>query len=135
MRLPSADDLITLHQQSIELFGGAPGISDQGALEASLARAEHLLAYADPPTDAIAVASAVCVSICRNHAFVDGNKRIAFIALGVILELNGHYLDARESKAEELMMGLAGGTVAEDQFAAWVRANTLSQPTENGGND
>ncbi len=125
MKLPDIDDLIEFQAQSIETFGGAPGLRDRGALEASLARAEHLIAYAEDEADTIAVASAVCASICRNHAFIDGNKRIAFIALGIILELNGFYLDARETDAQRRMMSLASGTLGEDAFAAWVRDSVM----------
>ena len=125
MRLPDIDDLIEFHAMSIETFGGAPGVRDRGALEGSLARAEHLIAYAEQEVDVVDVAAAVCASICRNHAFVDGNKRIAFIALGIILELNGCYLDAREIDAETIMMKLAAGTLPEDEFTAWVRVSVI----------
>lgn len=125
MKLPDIDDLIEFQAQSIEMFGGAPGLRDRGALEASLARAEHLIAYAEHEVDAVVIASAICASICRNHAFVDGNKRIAFIALGIILELNGFYLDAREIDAESHMMGLASGALGEADFAAWIRASVI----------
>ncbi|WP_088346069.1 MULTISPECIES: type II toxin-antitoxin system death-on-curing family toxin [Rhodomicrobium] len=127
MKLPDADALIEFHAESIESFGGAPGLRDRGALEASLARADHILAYAGDDPDAVDVACAVCASLCRNHAFVDGNKRIALIALGVVLELNGFYLDAREHDAADIMMRLASGTLAEDALKSWVRANIAPQ--------
>ena len=125
MRLPDIDDLIELHADCIETFGGAPGIRDRGALEGSLARAAHIIAYTNHEVDVVDVAAAVCASICRNHAFIDGNKRIAFIALGIILELNGFYLDARELDAEATMMKLASGMLPEDEFKAWVRVSAV----------
>jgi death-on-curing protein len=125
VRLPTADILIELHDESIELDGGAPGVRDRGALDASLARADHLMAYAEPAPDAIGIASAICVSICRNHAFVDGNKRAALIALGVTLGLNDYALDAREADTINALMGLASNQLTEEEFTAWVRANAM----------
>ncbi len=125
MKLPDVEDLIEIHAESIEAFGGAPGLRDRGALEASLARAAHIIAYSEQAVDVVDIAAAVCASICRNHAFVDGNKRIAFIALGIILELNGFYLDARETEAEAVMMKLAGGALPESELREWVRGRTI----------
>ncbi len=126
MKIPTADVIIELHGETIETHGGLPGIRNSGNLEASLARAEHLLAYSDPAPDAVALACAICVSINRNHAFNDGNKRIAFITLALTLELNGYYLDARESEAVEMMVSQAAGELPEAEFEAWVRANMVA---------
>ena len=127
MKLPDIDDLIELHEESIETFGGIPGVRDRGALESSLARAAQIIAYAERDVDVVDLAAEICASICRNHAFVDGNKRIAFIALGINLELNGFYLDAREADAESTMMQLAGGALTEDDFQAWVRSTAIPE--------
>jgi len=64
--------------------------------------------------------------LCRNHALVDGNKRIAFLGLGVTLALNGLYLDAREGDATEVMFSLAAGEIAEAAFEAWARARVVA---------
>jgi death-on-curing protein len=127
VKLPDVDDLIELQEESIETFGGIPGVRDRGALESSLARAAQIIAYAERDVDVVDLAAAICASICRNHAFVDGNKRIAFIALGIILELNGFYLDAREADADSTMMQLARGALTEDDFRAWVRATAIPE--------
>lgn len=125
MIIPPIDVIIELHSETIEMHGGLPGIKDLGNLEASFARAEHLLAYADPPPDTVDMACAICASINRNHAFNDGNKRIAFIALVLMLELNGYVLDARESEAVTMMLAQAAGEVSEAEFTEWVRANIV----------
>lgn len=126
MRLPTIDVLVELQQEAIEQYGGLPGVKNLGNLEASFARAEHLLAYSDPAPDVVTLACGVCVSINRNHAFNDGNKRIAFIALGVLLELNGYILDARESEAIRTMRAQAANEISEADFVTWVRANIAS---------
>ena len=125
MKLPALEDLIDLHAESIARFGGARGLRDRGALDASLARAGNIVAYGEHGTDAVDVAVGVCASICRNHAFIDGNKRIAFLALGIILELNGFYLDVRENDAISAMTKLASSAMSEEEFTNWVRTGVV----------
>jgi death-on-curing protein len=117
--------LIELHALSLERHGGAPGIRDMGALEGALGRAEHLVAYGDPPPSAIDVAVAVSVGLCRAHGFVDGNKRASAIALGVTLMLNGYFLDVAETEGERMFLSLAAGELSEDDFREWVRAYAI----------
>jgi death-on-curing protein len=125
VRLPPIEAVIDLHAEWIAEFGGAPGLSDRGLLEGSLGRAGQIMAY-EPDADVAVVAAAVCASICRNHPFVDGNKRAAFGALGVILGLNGLYLDVAESEATRAMMALAAGEMQEEAFRQWVVSNVIS---------
>ncbi len=82
------------------------------------------MAYAQDANLAV-IAAAVCVSICRNHPFVDGNKRAAFGTMGVILGLNRHYLDVAEHEATRVMLALAAGEMPEEEFRSWVSANIL----------
>ena len=124
LRLPPIQAVIDLHSEWIADYGGAPGVRDKGALEGSLARASQLMAY-DPEANLAVIAAAVCVSICRNHPFIDGNKRAAFGTLGVILGLNGYYLDVSEREATRAMIALAAGEMPEEQFRAWVSSNIL----------
>jgi death-on-curing protein len=100
--------------------GGAPGLRDAGALEASLARSYQLIAYGDDTLTIFDLAAALCASICRNHPFVDGNKRTAFVALGITLGLNGFELDATEREAADRILTLAAGTQSETEFRNWV---------------
>ncbi|HYE50791.1 MAG TPA: type II toxin-antitoxin system death-on-curing family toxin [Azospirillaceae bacterium] len=126
VRFPPIEAIIDLHHELLIEHGGAPGLRDRGALEASLARGRQMLAYAGGEELSVArLAAAVCVSVCRNHPFVDGNKRAAFAALGMTLGLNGFYLDATERDATATILALAAGTLAEDAFAAWVAAHSL----------
>ena len=73
-----------------------------------------------------ATMAALWESLSQNHSFVDGNKRIAFVGLGVTLALNGLYLDAREADATEIMFRLAAGEISESEFEAWVRARVVA---------
>ncbi|MDR3440948.1 type II toxin-antitoxin system death-on-curing family toxin [Telmatospirillum sp.] len=123
-RLPPIQSVIDLHTEWIAEYGGASGVRDKGAFEGSPGRASQLTAY-DPDASLAVVAAAVCVSICRNHPFVDGNKRAAFGTMGVILGLNGCYLDVAEQEATRVMVALAAGEMSEDEFRAWVSTNIL----------
>ena len=117
---PPLQALLELHGELLAEHGGAAGFRDIGALEASLARPWQLIAYGDDRLTVFDLAAALCVSLCRNHPFIDGNKRIAFAALGVCLGLNGFELDATEREAADVILSLAAGTLSEDRFRAWV---------------
>jgi death on curing protein len=116
--------VIDLHAELLEEHGGAAGLRDRGALESALARPRQLHAY-DPEADLHALAAAVAGGIIRNHPFVDGNKRAAFVALGVFLALNGRYLDATEQTAERVIAGLAEGRLGEAELTAWLREHCV----------
>ena len=111
--------VIDLHAELLEEHGGAPGLRDRGGLESALARPRQLHAY-EPDADLHALAAACAGGIIRNHPFVDGNKRAAFVTLGVFLTLNGLYLDATEQAAERIIVELADGRLNEAELAAWL---------------
>jgi death-on-curing protein len=117
---PPLRALLDLHDELLAEHGGAPGLRDAGALESSLARPYQLIAYGDDTLTIFDLAAALCASICRNHPFVDGNKRAAFVALGVTLGLNGFELDTTEREAADRILTLAAGTQSEAEFRDWV---------------
>ena len=110
-----------LHDESIAEHGGAPVLRDGGLLESTLARPFNLAAYGAP--DVTELAAAYGVSLAKNHAVVDGNKRAAFLAVGLFLALNGQRLEATQVDATMTMLGVAAGTLDEAAFAAWLRAH------------
>ncbi len=114
--------LTLLHDESLAQHGGASGLRDEGLLESALARPLNLVAYGEP--DHADLAAAYAVGLAKNHAFVDGNKRAAFLAVGLFLGLNGYRLTATQSDATVAVLALAAGDLGEPGFAAWVRANS-----------
>ncbi len=128
MKIISLQTLIDAHAESIEIFGGAPGIINLGSIEAALGRAEHLIHYEN--ADIITVAAGIAAGICRAHGFADGNKRAALIALGVTLRLNGWYLDATEEDTTNAFNGLAANTMDETEFREWVRRHAFPEEDE-----
>jgi death-on-curing protein len=115
----SKQALLLLHGESLAEHGGATGMRDEGLLDSALARAQNLAAYGEP--DVAALAAAYGSGISQNHPFVDGNKRAAFLSVGLFLTLNGYRLAATQAEATLAMMSLAAGELDEAEFAAWLR--------------
>ncbi len=114
--------LVTLHDMSLAEHGGASGVRDQGLLESALARPENLAAYGEP--DYAALAASYGVGLAKNHAFVDGNKRAAFLAVGLFLRKNGYRLTASQAEATLTMLAVAAGELDEAAFADWIRRHS-----------
>jgi death-on-curing protein len=113
--------LDVLHDDQIREHGGSPGVRDEGLLESALARPRQKWEYADKP-DLAALAAAYAFGIAKNHGYVDGNKRAAFMAAYVFLGLNGHDLAVAELDVVATVEGVAAGTLAEARLADWFRA-------------
>lgn len=117
--------LLDLHGELLAEHGGASGLRDIGALEASLARPYQLLAYDREHLTIFDLAACLCASLCRNHPFIDGNKRVGFMALGLCLGLNGFELDCSERDAADVILRLAAGELTEDAFRHWVATHSF----------
>ena len=111
--------LLMLHGESLADHGGASGIRDEGLFDSALARPLNLLAYGSP--DYAELAAAYGLGLAKNHPFIDGNKRIAFIAAALFLGLNGYRLIASQVDAADTMLGVAAGEMDEATFAEWIR--------------
>lgn len=111
--------LLLLHGESVAEHGGAAGIRDAGLLDSVLARAQSHVAYGDP--DVAELAAAYGAGISQNRPFIDGNKRAAFLSVGLFLALNGYHLVATQAEATLAMLSLAAGELKEEEFAAWLR--------------
>ena len=111
--------LILLHDESLSMHGGASGLRDEGLFDSALARPLNLVAYGEP--DLAALAASYASGLAQNHPFVDGNKRAAFLSVGLFLGLNGHRLTAPQAEATVAVFGLASGEIGEPTFAAWLR--------------
>ena len=112
---------LAMHETLIRDFGGSAGVRDEGLLESALARPQNQLAYGDPSL--AEMAAAYCFGIARNHPFVDGNKRTAFMAAYTFLRINGLRFNAPEVEAVAVIRDLAAGEIGEAELAAWIGAN------------
>lgn len=114
--------ILAVHNEQLAEHGGAVGVRDEGLMDSALARPLNLAAYGDP--DVADLAAAYGVGLAKNHPFVDGNKRTAFVATEMFLMLNGHKLVAGDADCVLTMLGVAAGDIDEAVFAAWLRTNS-----------
>jgi len=112
-----------LHDESLADHGGASGLRDEGLLESALARARNLAEYGEP--DFAELAAAYGPGAAKNHPFVDGNKRAAFLAVGLFLGLNGYRITASQAEATVAIFSLAAGDLDEAAFADWIRHHSI----------
>ncbi len=115
-----------LHLGAIDEFGGNPGIRDDGLFESTLAHPRDLLGNGEPSL--FELAAAYGFGLAKNHAFIDGNKRVAFSAIDVFLQLNGHELTADQVEAVVVIQDLAAGTLSEEDLAKWIGINSKKLP-------
>lgn len=111
-----------MHDIQLSEHGGLAGVRDEGLLESALARPQHLHSYG--AADIHALSASYAYGIAKNHPYIDGNKRTAFLAAYTFLRLNGAELNASEVSATQTMLALAAGEISEDDFATWLRENT-----------
>lgn len=110
-----------IHDSQLAEHGGAPGLRDSGLLDSALARCQQAYRYGDP--DLFEIAAALAGGLVRNHPFVDGNKRTAFVSALVFLRINGLAFTAAEAEATLAVQALASGDMEESTFAQWLRDN------------
>lgn len=118
-----ASILLAVHDEQLVEHGGISGVRDNGMFESALAKPQNLAAYGEP--DFAHLATAYGFGLAKNHPFLDGNKRTAFVAIELFLRLNGFVLDAEDTACVLTMLAVAGGEMDEQNFADWIRKNTV----------
>jgi death-on-curing protein len=118
--------ILAIHDEQLAEHGGSTGVRDDGLLDSALARPQNRLAY-DAAADLATRAAAYAFGLARNHPFIDGNKRTAFVAAEVFLELNGMTLAASDEDCVLTMLRLAAGELEETAFAEWLRTDAAWQ--------
>ena len=113
--------LLLLHDESLAEHGGASGLRDEGLIDSALARPLNLALYEQP--DLASLAASYGIGLAKNHAFVDGNKRVAFLAVGLFLSINGYRLVTTQVEATLTMLDAAAGEIEEAAFAQWIRTH------------
>lgn len=118
--------VLAIHDRQLAEHGGATGVRDEGLLESALARPQQLLAYGEPEPDLADLAAALAHGLARNHPFVDGNKRTAYVACLTFIVLNGGDLVAAADDKYQSFLALADGRLPARDFAAWLRTHLRS---------
>lgn len=108
-----------VHEEQLAEHGGPGGVRDEGMLASAMGRPQNRATYESP--DAATLAASYAFGIARNHPFVDGNKRTAFVAMETFLALNGFELLASDEDCVLKTLGLAAGDTDEASFAQWIR--------------
>ena len=116
------DVVLAVHDEQLAVHGGLPGVRDRGAVESALARPRNLAAY-EACDDVARLAAAYAYGISRNHGFADGNKRTALVTADLFLMLNGYELVSSPADNVLTMLGVADGTLTEDELTSWMRKN------------
>jgi death-on-curing protein len=115
------DIVLAAHERQLKRFGGPPGLRDLGMLESALSRPKNKFAYGE--MDMAALAAAYGYGLARNHAFIDGNKRISFMAIMLFLRSNGVPFAPNPAHATAIILEVAAGNVSEDSLTRWLRDN------------
>lgn len=115
--------VLAIHEAQLAEHGGIAGIRDEGLLASALARPRNLEASGED-VDAASLAAAYAFGIARNHPFLDGNKRTAFVVMELFLDLNGFALNADDMDCISTMLALASGDLSEKMLSAWLRKKT-----------
>lgn len=119
-------ELLVLHARLIQRTGGLGGVREPGLLEAALARPWATFGGVELHPDLWSKAAALLESLCQNHAFVDGNQRVALVATGLFLERNGYTLMATNEEAAAFILSVARGDSPHATITAWLAAHAMS---------
>lgn len=113
---------LAIHEAQLAEHGGSAGIGDEGLFSSAMARPQNLAAYGDRP-DVADLAAAYAFGLARNHPFLDGNKRTAFVVMELFLNLNGYALEADDAECISTMESVAAGNSSAKSLATWLRAH------------
>lgn len=115
------DVVHSVHGRQIAEHGGLDGVRDPGLLDSALSRPLNLFSYGQPPPDLADLAAAYAYGLAKNHPFLDGNKRTAFVICRLFLLVNGRDLSTDKEDRYFTFMKLSEGELEEKQLAAWIR--------------
>jgi death-on-curing protein len=122
------EQAIAIHSRQLRRFGGAPGLRDEGMLRSALERPINKWRYEQ--SDMAELAAAHAFGLAKNHAFVDGNKRIAFMSMMGFLLKNGIAFSPEPAHATAIILSLAAGEVSEESLTRWIRDNWPTKPSK-----
>jgi death-on-curing protein len=127
-RFLSLDEVLALHADQIERYGGRPGVRDAGLLQSALGMPSATFEGRFLHDSLHEMAAAYLFHLVQNHPFVDGNKRVGLMALLIFLGLNAHWLEADPDDLERLVLGVASGRITKPEVAVFVRRHTRRRP-------
>ncbi len=120
----SSDLTVSIHADLLQRYGGKPGVRDHNLLESALAQPKMTIGGRFVHKTLFEKAAAYGYHVCRNHPFIDGNKRVALILMDIFLQKNGWEIVADEEEAYATMMDLAAGRLTKAHLASWIKAHS-----------
>jgi len=120
------DVIIAIHRRQLSEHGGGDGVRDLGLLDSALNKPKNLYHYNDPKPDLAKLAASYAYGIARNHPFVDGNKRTAFVACRLFLKLNGADIEVSQEGKYNTFLKLAAGEISEEELVEWISSHLTS---------
>lgn len=120
---------LTIHDRQIGDFGGAAGMRDDNMLKSALEMPQQLFAAGDPAPDLADLAASLAFGLSRNHPFVDGNKRAAYVSCETFIELNGGELVATLEEKYITILALAEGRMSVEEYGRWLRKRIVMRPS------
>jgi death-on-curing protein len=125
MIILTTDEIITIHNKLVAVTGGSPGIRDIGLLESAVLGCVQTFGGEDIYPTVVEKAARMAYSLCKNHPFVDGNKRVAVTALLVILRMNGISMQFTQQELITLGLGVADGSIDYENIIIWVNSHIV----------
>lgn len=125
----SRELVIAIHDRQLAEHAGSAGLRDNNLLESALARPQQLLSYSNPTADICQLAASLAYGVARNHPFIDGSKRTAWVCCRTFLALNDYEMHADQLAKYKNILGLAEGLITEAEFADWLREHTTINQT------
>jgi len=119
------DIVRAVHLRQLAEHGGGVGVRDEGLLSSALDRPKNLYGYGNPPPSLPEIAASYAYGIARNHPFIDGNKRTAFIVCRLFLKLNGADINAPQEDKYFIFLKLAAGEITEEELALWIKKHMI----------
>jgi len=122
------EEVVAIHAASLERFGGLPGVRDEGLLESAIAQPSQSFGGVELYPTLEEKAARLAFGLAKNHAFLDGNKRVATACMAAVLRMNGRAFRPDAGELLSTMLGVAEGSVTYEALVEWVRTQGLSRP-------
>lgn len=123
----TAEEVRAIHLDQVRRYGGDPGVRDIGLFESAIAMPQMSFGGEYVHSTLAEMAAAYLFHLCKNHPFIDGNKRVALASALIFLQMNDHTLDADQDAVEQLTLSVAAGQLAKDQVAAFFREHVVER--------
>lgn len=122
------DVVLTIHADLLQRYGGQPGVRDLGLLDSALAQPKMTFGKKYVHKSIFDKAAAYGFHVCKNHPFIDGNKRVAFVLMDIFMQKNGWEIVSSEEEAYETMTNLASGKLTKPQLSNWLKEHSSKLP-------